>query len=215
MSKERNSLSVSVRRHFVDRFFFSHAELLRGKEVLDIGGKKENKRGFFDASRYAAKITYVNIDRSTEPDIVCDAASVPFPQDSCDIVILGETLEHVPDPKAVLTEARRLLRPGGTVLASVPFMFPVHADPYDFGRYTEYYWEQTADKIGFKDARIERHGGMFAIAGLMVQHFFRAKKVSWRPIQLPLVKFFMWLDRRTEAPLLKAWTTGYGLIFTK
>ncbi|MBX4206171.1 methyltransferase domain-containing protein [Candidatus Parcubacteria bacterium] len=214
-SSPRTSLSVSVRRHFVDTFFTSHASLLEGRKVIDLGGKKQNKRGLFDLGRYASDITYVNIDRTTEPDIVADAAAVPLPDASCDAIVLGEVLEHVPEPIAVLMEAHRLLRTGGQVLATVPFIYPVHADPYDFGRYTEYYWQKAAEKAGFGAIMIERQGGFFAVLALMVQHFFRAKKVSWRPVQLPLVRFCMWLDRGTTALLFRDWTTGYGLVFTK
>jgi hypothetical protein len=53
------------------------------------------------------------------------------------------------------------------------------------------------------------------VMALMVQHIFLAKKISWRPIQIPLIKFLMWLDSKAEAPLLTAWTTGYGLILEK
>ncbi len=215
MNNARSSLSVSVRRHFVDGFFLKQAELLKGKKILDVGGKKTNKRGLFDINQYAASVQYVNIDRSTEPDIIADAAHIPVADETYDVVVLGETLEHVPEPKAVLQEACRLLKPGGRIFATVPFMYPVHADPYDFGRYTDYFWQKAAEELGFDDSVIERQGGMFSVLALMIQHFFRSKKISWSPIQIPLVKFFMWLDRQTESELLKAWTTGYGLIFTK
>lgn len=214
-SYNRTSLSISVRRHFVDGFFYSHSHLLKDKEILDIGGKKKNKRGLFDISHFSSKVKYVNIDRTTEPDIVSDAKSIPLPDNSFDVVILGEILEHLPDPLAVLTEARRLLKPQGIILATVPFMYPVHADPYDFGRYTDYFWQEAAAKIGFTEIKIEKQGGMFAVGALMVQHFFRAKNISWRPIQNPLVKFLMWLDSKTKNELLKSWTTGFGLILTK
>lgn len=216
MTKARTSLSISVRRHFVDQFFFSHQELfVPSKLILDIGGKKDNKRGLFDLSKYGAKVKYVNIDQSSNPDIVSDAASIPLPDNSADIIIMGEILEHVPEPVLVLKEAYRLLKPGGLVLATVPFMYPVHADPFDFGRYTDYFWQKTSKQIGFAEIKTEKHGGMFAVAALMVQHLFRAKNISWQPIQSSLVKFLMWLDGKTVSPLLKAWATGYGLVFVK
>ncbi len=216
MSKERTSLSISVRRHFVDSFFFSQKELFTaGKTVLDIGGKKKNKRGLFDIGRYPVSVRYVNIDRTTEPDIVSDASLIPLPDNSFDIVIMGELLEHVPEPLLVLKEACRLLRSGGKALITVPFLYPVHADPYDYGRYTEYFWQQSAEKLGFKGIEIEKQGAIFAILALMIQHLFRAKGKTWRPIQTPLIKFFMWIDKKTSSPLLRAWTTGYGIVMEK
>ncbi len=210
----RTSLSISVRRHFVDNFFLTHANLITG-HTIDIGGKRSNKRGLFDIDKLCSNVTYVNIEKKDQPDILADASSIPVADNSYDTAILGEVLEHVPEPLLVLREAHRLLKPGGKILVSVPFMYPVHADPYDFGRYTEYFWQQLSEKIGFKSIKIEKHGSIFAIMALMVQHIFRAKKRTWRPIQTPLVSFFMWLDERTTHPLLKAWTTGYGIVLEK
>lgn len=215
MSEKRSSITTSVRRHFVDQFFFKHSSLYKGKRVIDIGGKKKNKRGLFDIGKYAESVTYVNLDRTTEPDIESDATNIPLPDNSFDIVILGEILEHVPEPQKVLTEARRLLRPGGTVLATVPFMYPIHADPFDFGRYTDYYWQEAARNLWFSDITVERQGGFYAVLALMVQHFFRSKNISWRPIQNPLVCLLMWLDTKTTNKLLLSWTTGYGIILKK
>src|SRR4051812_6990176 len=129
MKSSRKSMSVSVRRHFVDSFFNEHAAYFTDKEIIDIGGKKKNKRGLFDIDNFTKNVRYVNIDKTTEPDIISDATAIPLPESSCDVVILGEILEHVPDPRPVLKEAARLLRRGGHIVATVPFMYPVHADP--------------------------------------------------------------------------------------
>lgn len=204
-----------MRRHFVDSFFFTNSELLKDKKVLDIGGKKAKKRGLFDVGAYSADVAYVNIDKTTEPDIVSDAASIPLPNDSFDAVIMGELLEHVPHPEAVLQEAYRLLAPGGRALATVPFMVGVHGDPYDYRRFTHTALQRMAEEAGFREAEIERQGAIFAVLALMIQHIFLSKGVSWRPIQIPLIKLLMWLDSKTTAPLLTAWTTGYGIILTK
>lgn len=215
MSK-RTSLSVSVRRHFVDNFFFSHASIFTsGKRVIDIGGKKANKRGLFDISKFGAEVTYVNIEKRDNPDIVADASNIPVTDNSYDAAIMGELLEHTPDPLPVLKEAHRILKPGGTLLVTVPFMYPVHADPHDYGRYTESFWNRASKKVGFSRVKVARQGTMFAVTALMVQHFFRSKNISWRPIQNPLVTFLMWLDKKTVSPLLQSWTTGYGIEFKK
>jgi len=45
---------------------------------------------------------------------------LPWPDGHFDAVILWHVLEHLPDPQAALTEARRVLRNGGTLLVGVP-----------------------------------------------------------------------------------------------
>ena len=49
-----------------------------------------------------------------------DAAALPFEDGAVDAVVMLDVLEHVPEPRAVLTEVRRVLRPGGVVVLSVP-----------------------------------------------------------------------------------------------
>ncbi|MDQ2742546.1 MAG: class I SAM-dependent methyltransferase [Chloroflexota bacterium] len=48
------------------------------------------------------------------------AEQVPYPDNSFDGVLLLDVLEHVPDEQAVVREVRRILRPGGRLIVSVP-----------------------------------------------------------------------------------------------
>jgi ubiquinone/menaquinone biosynthesis C-methylase UbiE len=49
-----------------------------------------------------------------------DIEAMPFPDDSFGTVVCTEVLEHVPYPKTALSEIRRVLRPGGVLIGSVP-----------------------------------------------------------------------------------------------
>lgn len=53
-----------------------------------------------------------------------DARSLPFSDGTFDRVIVAEVLEHVPDDERAVAELTRVLRPGGTLAATVPRWFP-------------------------------------------------------------------------------------------
>jgi len=59
-----------------------------------------------------------------------------YADQSCDTVVLDNILEHVEHPEKAVAESARVLRPGGRLIAMVPFLVPVHAAPDDFNRWT-------------------------------------------------------------------------------
>ena len=86
-----------------------------------------------------AEIVQIDIDESRKPDIVTSVCSMPmFEGASFDAVFMMEVLEHVPEPQQALSEIRRVLKPGGRLILSVPFIFPLHEEPHDYYRYTKY-----------------------------------------------------------------------------
>ena len=54
----------------------------------------------------------------------------------CDVVTCEQVLEHVPDPAQAVRSMMAMLRPGGTVIVSVPFLLRVHPHPEDYWRFT-------------------------------------------------------------------------------
>lgn len=69
--------------------------------------------------------------------LVCDGHDLPLLDDSADMVVVTGALEHVLDPARVVAEISRVLRPGGVVVASTPFMQQVHMGAHDFTRFTD------------------------------------------------------------------------------
>lgn len=103
-----------------------------------------------------------------EIDMMC----LPYPEDSFDLVLHSDTLEHVSDPVRALAECRRVLRPGGFCAFTVPIIVDrlttsreglptsYHGSPgekpEDFKVYTEYgadAWKHVVE-AGFVECRM-------------------------------------------------------------
>jgi SAM-dependent methyltransferase len=69
-------------------------------------------------------------------DVVCDLGRLPFKAASVDAFVSRSVLEHVPDPAGVIQKIHAATKPGGLGLHLIPFLFPFHASPHDFQRYT-------------------------------------------------------------------------------
>jgi SAM-dependent methyltransferase len=59
------------------------------------------------------------------------AEDIPFDDESADIVLMDDVLEHVHDPEQVLRECRRVLRPGGLLVARFPSIRMLGAHHFD------------------------------------------------------------------------------------
>jgi len=54
---------------------------------------------------------------------VADGTSLPFRDQSFDAILLVDILEHTDNPEGIVAETKRLLRPGGIVVATVPWAY--------------------------------------------------------------------------------------------
>ena len=114
-------------------------------------------------------------------DVWGDGGALPFAAGSFDTLLALEVLEHVPDPGALVLEFARVLRPGGTLLVSVPFAAPLHQLPYDYQRFTEQGLRALAERCGLRVESIEPRGNFAAVVGsLRAQHMLRCLGASER-----------------------------------
>ena len=88
----------------------------------------------------------------------------PFSGDPiADVVTCEQVLEHVPDPVQAVRSMAAMLRPGGTLVVSVPFMLRVHPHPDDFWRFTTTGLCRLLETAGLTVESIESWGNHRAI----------------------------------------------------
>jgi len=86
--------------------------------------------------RYRKDQTNIDIFPDAEVDVIADATALPIASNSVDAVVCEYLLEHVPNPQAVIDEILRVLKKGGKAYIATPFVYPFHACPNDFHRWT-------------------------------------------------------------------------------
>lgn len=113
---------------------------LKGR-VLEIGSRQEknqhhmaNLRPLFKGSEYLG----VDMRKGPGVDKVVNGNKLPFADETFDVVICLETLEHADKPWEVANEIQRVLKRSGTTLVSSQQNFPIHLHPLDYFRYTPY-----------------------------------------------------------------------------
>jgi len=112
------------------------------RKILDVGCGFKPWFSLFDRD----KVEYIGIDFDKEKssaDFVGSAEKLPFSDsdNNFDALIYSETLEHVENLPQALKEMRRVIKNGGLVFISSPFIFPEHGIPYDFQRLTKYFYK--------------------------------------------------------------------------
>jgi SAM-dependent methyltransferase len=179
--------------------------------VLDVGcGEKPYRSLLLSPPSQAS--AYVGVDLPgnpyATPDLEWDGVTLPKPDASVDSVLMTEVLEHCAEPGAVLKEVCRVLRPGGFLFMTVPFIWPMHAIPHDEYRFTPFALERLLKAAGFDAPRIAATGGRDAVLaitlGLWAGRMPTASRLE-RAVQRglcillwPLVWLLSRLDRRPE-----------------
>jgi SAM-dependent methyltransferase len=152
-------------------FLKNNLHELNGK-VLDIGCGKMHFKKIIESSPKVKE--YIGLDLepgkfnySSKADIYWDGVTMPIPDNSIDSSILFEVIEHCENPNIVISEAYRVLKPGGTILFSSPFLYQLHGIPNDHQRFTPFGLESAMKRNGFKDIKIIPSGSWDASLGQM------------------------------------------------
>lgn len=139
-------LSRKITRHNIDKFLESHTT--RGK-TLDIGCGKSSYTKYFP-NRVGIDVVY-----NEGVDIVGDVHNLPFEDDTFDVILCTEVLEHLMQPQRAIDEMRRVLKPKGKLILTTRFIFPLHEIPHDYYRFTKYGLEYLLKDWSLLEIRAE------------------------------------------------------------
>ena len=180
---------------FVNPFYFARAGLcdamtefaskLSGR-LLDVGCGSKPYRSFFTVDAYIG----LDIDCETSrqrgiADQFYDGNAFPFPDNSFDSALCNQVLEHVFNPDEFLGEIARVLKPGGKLLLTGPFVWDEHEQPYDYARYSSFGLRAILERQGFKIVQHKKLGAdpsiLFHLANA---YLFKVTQGLSRPVKL-------------------------------
>lgn len=151
----------------VGRWLADNASAVSGV-LLDLGAGNQPFKVWY--SSLAQRCVAVDVAPAPGLDLLSMAAPLPFASATFDTVLCTSVLEHVHDAEAVVSEMSRILKPGGRLIITVPFLYPTHEAPYDFWRTTHWGLRSLLTRHGLEVDTLAAQGGPV----LLVAHYLIA-----------------------------------------
>jgi SAM-dependent methyltransferase len=170
----RTCLETTPGRLSLESFLSSHATR---QLTLEVGAEDPKCRKWFP------NLVAINVSSNSNINTQADAYRLPFRDDIFEIAVCTEVLEHTHSPELVLRELQRVLKPGGKLLLTTPFAFPIHYAPTDYYRFTRFGLAHL-----LHDWEIESLSEATSDGAAMATYFhhwlLKKKGIHWKPPKL-------------------------------
>ncbi len=172
------------------------------RTVLDVGGGNfysRLKRRGFTWSRYVVLEPgeeLLPVSDETVECVVASAESIPYEDETFDLILAIQVLEHVFDPIAATKEMYRTLREGGRLVVLVPQSGALHLVPHHYSNLTRFWLFEQADRLGAQIELWKPIGGAWrTIASRLFLMFWPVLDVhSTRDHGLPRRSIGFWIS---------------------
>lgn len=180
LDPSRGSVQYAVRKPLVGWLRSRQTD----ERVLDVGCGDRPYRELF------SNTIGFDVPGNPHADLHGSLESIPVDDASFDVVLCLQVLEHVPDPAAAVRELRRVVRPGGRVLASTHGVYPFHPNPDDLWRWTQQGLERLfLTNAEWTSVTVLPGAGTAATLAMINGHLIDllAKRLHVRPLAVPFV----------------------------
>jgi SAM-dependent methyltransferase len=151
--------------------------------TLEVGAKNRPYQHFFPCAIAGDIVFYPSLD------VQFDAHALPFAPATFGVILCTEVLEHCINPPVVIGEFYRVLKPGGKLIMTTRFLFPIHDAPHDYFRFTKYGLQSLCR--AFNKVAVTEEAATVETLGVLLQRL--AYQVNWK---LPLVRLALHLLAR-------------------
>lgn len=189
---------------------------LNGKLILDLGcGKKPYLQLFKEARCIGLELPKMGF-----AEVYGTALFLPFKDGVFDLVLCTQVLEHINEPEAALNEIFRVLKTGGYLIMTVPFIWGIHDEPNDYFRFTKYGLKNLLNKAGFEIIFLEDRGNFWDVIVQCISLKFYGypksiiadviKRFVCATIQILFLPLSLIIGNK-----FKNWCLGYGVLAKK
>ncbi len=174
----RVGIRRKITREKLDKFLDKHRST---ETALDIGGRGSYAKKYFPNSKI------LDIVQESDVDFVADAHDLGMFQDGeFELVLCIEALEHMYAPQVVIDGIFRILKPGGKLILTTRFIFPIHDAPHDYFRFTKYGLKHLLRD--FEEVKIEEEAPTNSTFAILIQRL----GYQTQTLHMNFLKFF-WL----------------------
>jgi SAM-dependent methyltransferase len=155
---------LPIDRYFIEAFLARNATRIRGR-VLEIG---DNEYTLRFGGKQVEKSDVLHVDAANPVATIVGDVSIPgtLPERAFDCIVLTQTLHLIFDMRGALAELVGALKPGGTLLLTVPGISPIDRGAWGY----TWFWSLTeialrrllASVFEEKDVEVETFGNVFA-----------------------------------------------------
>jgi len=223
-SKDENHVAVSSRIvcTLVGQFYSKHIpDHIQGK-IIDLGCGSAPLYGAYapltscqDFLDVENRLNHSSLDYSA-----CLNEPISCVKQKYDSAILSDVLEHLERPEIALSSIHSMLKKGGVLMMSVPFLYGIHESPHDFRRFTKYGLQFELNLAGFNRIEIHEIGGLAStistLLAKLLEYLVGANSILIKLLigmclaimRLPIIA---WIDQKTS----NRYPLEYGIICYK
>jgi SAM-dependent methyltransferase len=167
----------------------SNSDFLKGR-LLDFGCGSKPYRSLIAADEYIGlDIEQTGHSHKNEHiDVYYDGKNIPFSDNQFDVVFSSEVFEHIFNLDEILMEIHRVIKVGGYLVITLPFVWDEHEIPYDFARYTSYGISHLLERLGFRIVKLTKTGNYVEVLFQMLAAYINQSilPVKVRKILAPI-----------------------------
>ena len=148
--------------------------IIKGK-CLEFGAYENFKKNFsYIINKKNVKIFLTNLSRSKKIIQSDLKKKLKFKSNFFDNILIFNVLEHIDKYDLAFIELRRILKKGGLLIGSTPFLYQVHGAPEDYYRFTKTFFEKKFTNNGYKIVILKCLGqGPFLVSFSLIYSYIK------------------------------------------